>query len=53
MLKQQGSNRIYTRETDANGRTFIRVQGTNRADNRPCIYMARHVRDVGLPVPEL
>ena len=53
MLKQQGSNRIYTRETDANGRTFIRVQGTNRDENRAFIYMARHFHDLGLPVPEL
>ena len=53
MPKQQGSNRIYTRETDANGRTFIRVQGTNRDENRAFIYMARHFHDLGLPVPEL
>ena len=53
MLKQQGSNRIYTRETDANGRSVIRVQGTNRDENRAFIYMARHFHDLGLPVPEL
>ena len=53
MLKQQGSNRIYTRETDANGRSFIRVQGTNRDENRAFIYMARHFHALGLPVPEL
>ncbi len=53
MPKQQGSNRIYTRETDANGRTYIRVQGTNRDENRAFIYMARHFHDLGLPVPEL
>ena len=53
MLKQQGSNRIYTRETDANGRTVIRVQGTNRDENRAFIYMARHFHALGLPVPEL
>ena len=53
MLKQQGSNRIYTRETDENGRSVIRVQGTNRDENRAFIYMARHFHDLGLPVPEL
>ena len=52
-IQQQGSNRIYTRETDANGRTFIRVQGTNRDENRAFIYMARHFHALGLPVPEL
>ena len=53
MLKQQGSNRIYTRETDTNGRSVIRVQGTNRDENRAFIYMARHFHALGLPVPEL
>ena len=53
MLKQQGSNRIYTRETDANGRSVIRVVGTNRDENRAFIYMARHFHALGLPVPEL
>ena len=53
MLKQQGSNRVYTRETDANGRSVIRVQGTNRDENRAFIYMARHFHALGLPVPEL
>ena len=53
MLKQQGSNRIYTRETDENGRSVIRVVGTNRDENRAFIYMARHFHALGLPVPEL
>ena len=53
MLKQQGSNRVYTRETDANGRSVIRVVGTNRDENRAFIYMARHFHALGLPVPEL
>ena len=52
-VKQQGSNRIYTRETDANGRSVIRVVGTNRDENRAFIYMARHFHALGLPVPEL
>ena len=53
MIKQQGSNRIYTRETDANGRSVIRVVGTNRDENRAFIYMARHFHALGLPVPEV
>ena len=52
-MKQQGSNRVYTRETDENGRSIIRVVGTNRDENRAFIYMARHFHDLGLPVPEV
>ena len=52
-IQQQGSNRVYTRETDANGRSIIRVVGTNRDENRAFIYMARHFHALGLPVPEL
>lgn len=53
MPKQQGSNRVYTRETDENGRSIIRVVGTNRDENRAFIYMARHFHALGLPVPEV
>lgn len=53
MPKLQGSNRIYTRETDENGHPFIRVVGTNRDENRAFIYMARHFHALGLPVPEI
>lgn len=53
MLKQQGSNRVYTRETDAQGRTVIRVEGTNRDENRAFIYMSRHFAERGLPVPRV
>lgn len=53
MIKQQGSNRIYTRERDEQGRSVIRVVGTNRDENRAFIYMARHFHDLGLPVPEV
>lgn len=52
-MKQQGSNRIYTRITDENGRSIIRVEGTNRDENRAFIYMARHFADLGLPVPHV
>ena len=53
MIKQQGSNRVYTRETDEHGRSVIRVEGTNRDENRAFIYMARHFHALGLPVPEV
>ena len=53
MIQKQGSNRVYTRETDENGRSIIRVTGTNRDENRAFIYMARHFHALGLPVPEL
>lgn len=53
MIQQQGSNRVYSRVTDENGRSLIRVEGTNRDENRAFIYMAKHFRSLGLPVPEV
>lgn len=53
MIKQQGSNRVYTRVTDADGKTVIRVEGTNRDENRAFIYMSRHFAALGLPVPKV
>ena len=53
MIQQQGSNRVYSRVTDEQGRSVIRVEGTNRDENRAFIYMARHFHKLGLPVPEL
>lgn len=53
MIKQQGSNRVYTRETDEQGKSIIRVQGTNRDENRAFIYMSRHFAELGLPVPRV
>ena len=52
-MKQQGSNRIYTRETDEQGKSIIRVVGTNRDENRAFIYMSRHFSQLGLPVPKV
>jgi len=52
MIKQQGSNRMYTR-VEQDGRTVIRVDGTNRDENRAFIYLARHFHAKGLPVPEV
>lgn len=53
MIAQQGSNRIYTRLLSADGQTVIRVEGTNRDENRAFIYMSRHFVDLGLPVPRV
>ena len=52
-IKSQGSNRVYTRVTDENGKTVIRVEGTNRDENRAFIYMSRHFAERGLPVPRV
>lgn len=53
MIAQQGSNRTYTRLTEADGKTVIRVDGTNRDENRAFIYMSRHFAALGLPVPRV
>lgn len=53
MIKQQGSNRVYSRETDADGKSIIRVVGTNRDENRAFIYMSHHFGSLGLPVPRV
>ena len=52
MLKKQGSNRVYTR-VEQDGQTVIRVEGTNRDENRAFIYMSRHFAALGLPVPNV
>ena len=51
-MQQQGSNRVYTR-VEQDGRTVIRVEGTNRDENRAFIYMSRHFASLGLPVPRV
>lgn len=48
---QQGSNRRYSRETDTQGNTLIRVEGTNKEENRAFVYLSRHFAAKGLPVP--
>ena len=52
MIQQQGSNRVYSREQEGD-RTVIRVQGTNRDENRAFIYLARHFASKHLPVPQV
>ena len=51
-IAQQGSNRTY-RRIEQDGKTIIRVEGNNRDENRAFIYLARHFRAKGLPVPEV
>ena len=52
-IKQQGSNRHYSREVDSQGKTLIRVEGTNRKENCAFIYLAQHFASKGLPVPQV
>lgn len=52
-IAQSGSNRIYTRETDETGKSFIRVKGVSKEENHAFITMARHFHALGLPVPEV
>ena len=48
-----GSNRQYSRTVDETGRSVVRVVGTCRAENHAFIYLAKHFRCKGLPVPEV
>lgn len=52
-LSGSGSNRRYFREQTADGTSVIRVEGTSREENRAFMVMARHFRQLGLPVPEV
>lgn len=50
-LTGAGSNRKYFRLTGT--RTLIGVCGTSAEENRAFIYMAKHFRQKGIPVPEV
>lgn len=52
-IQQQGSNRHYYREVDAQGQTLIRVEGTNKEENSAFIYLSQHFASKGLPVPQV
>lgn len=52
-ISGSGSNRRYFREVKADGTSVIRVDGTSREENHAFIVMARHFRQLGLPVPEV
>ena len=50
-LPSSGSNRRYFRLSGTP--TLIGVSGTSPDENRAFLYMARHFREKGLPVPEV
>lgn len=52
-LPKAGSNRQYVRLTDCDGTSAVGVVGTNVAENRTFVYLSRHFRERGLPVPEI
>ena len=51
LLTGSGSNRRYLRMTGP--RSLIAVCGESTAENRAFIYMARHFRNKGIPVPKV
>lgn len=53
MLPGAGSNRRYVRMAGADGKTVIGVVGISLEENNTFIYMSRHFRDMGLPVPDV
>lgn len=55
-LAKAGSNRQYVRMTAPEGKvpgSVIGVVGTAIEENRTFIYLSRHFREQGLPVPEI
>ena len=51
-LTAAGSNRVYYRLT-YNGKTVVRVEGTNADENAAFLSIGMHLRNKGLPVPEI
>ena len=52
-LAGAGSNRRYYRLWDDEECPVIGVEGTDKAENEAFVYLARHFRRQGLPVPEV
>lgn len=52
-LAISGSNRQYYRITDADGHSYIGVQGTSTEENQAFIYLSRHFAQQQLPVPQV
>ena len=52
-LPGAGSNRLYYRFTDAEGKTVIGCIGTSRDENHAFISLARHFAKRQLPVPQV
>jgi len=52
-LTAAGSNRVYYRLSLSDGKTFVGVEGTNPDENKAFVVIDRHLREAGLPVPEV
>ena len=52
-LPGAGSNRVYYRMTDEEGKSVIGCIGTSRDENHAFIYLARHFTRRQLPVPQV
>ncbi len=52
-LAASGSNRQYFRFAAADGTTVIGAVGTSVEENEAFLYMSRHFRQQGLPVPQI
>ncbi len=52
-LPVSGSNRSYFLVSDLSGRQVIATVGTDVQENQTFIYLARHFRNIGLPVPQI
>ena len=52
-LTAAGSNRVYYRLSLSDGKTFVGVEGTNPDENKAFLVIDRHLREAGLPVPQV
>ncbi len=52
-LPGAGSNRVYYRMTDEEGKSVIGCVGTSRDENHAFVYLAKHFTKRKLPVPEV
>ncbi len=52
-LPGAGSNRVYYRMTDSQGKSVIGCIGTSRDENHAFVYLARHFTMRKLPVPNV
>ena len=52
-LPKSGSNREYVRMYDPEGKSVIGVIGPSCAENRCFVYLSKHFKEKGLPVPDI
>lgn len=52
-LAGAGSNRVYYRMTDSEGRSVVGCVGTSADENRAFVSLSRHFTDRQLPVPQV